>query len=104
MPRHVGELQAASCLTPTSLSPRYQGISLKSGACADCSGNPPAICINDMTSTPAHPPPKNAAKTHQNETIGSLLLALMVARKIAPRLRCRSVARRKGIEVLAAGH
>ena len=37
-----------------------------------------------MTSMPAHPPPKNAVKTHQNETIGSLLLALMVARKIAP--------------------
>ena len=44
-----------------------------------------------MTSMPAHPPPKNAIKTHQNETIGSLLLALMVARKIAPRLRCRAI-------------
>ena len=84
MPWHAGDLQAASRLTSTSRSPRYQGIPFKSGASADCSGNPPAIRISDMTSMPAHPPPKNAVKTHQNETIGSLLLALRSPGKSRP--------------------
>ena len=61
----------ASLLTSTSRSSRYQGSPFKSGTCPDGSGNPPAICINDMTNRPAHPPPINAAKTHQEETIVS---------------------------------
>jgi hypothetical protein len=77
--RILGERRLAPC-APMSRDPRYQGSPFKSGACADCSGNPPAICINVMTSTPAHPPPINAANTHQNETIGSPLLALMADR------------------------
>src|ERR1700704_3227160 len=68
--RTLGERRPAPCAA-TSDDPRYQGNPFKSGACADCSGNPPAICINVMTSTPEHPPPINAANTHQNETIGS---------------------------------
>jgi hypothetical protein len=41
-----------------------------------------------MTSTPAHPPPTNAANTHQNETIGSApFLPSWFSEKIAPRLR-----------------
>jgi len=35
-----------------------------------CSGRPPAKHINAMTRTPAHPPPINAANSHQKETIG----------------------------------
>ena len=56
---------------PMSHSPRYKGNPFKSGACGNCSGNPPAMCINAMTSKPAHPPPINAANTHQKETIVS---------------------------------
>jgi hypothetical protein len=66
---------ATSARHPTSLNRRdsrssqAQGIPFKSGARSDCLGNPPAICINAITSTPANPPPMNAAITHQNETI-----------------------------------
>src|SRR5205807_6335072 len=74
--RIFGERRPAPC-APTSRDPCYQGSPFRSGACTDCSGNPPAISIIDMTSTPANPPPITAAKTHQNETIGSPLLALI---------------------------
>jgi hypothetical protein len=67
----VGDLPAVSSETATSYHPLYQGMPFKFGACAACSGRLPVKCINAMTSTPAHPPPINAANTHQNETIGS---------------------------------
>src|ERR1700738_4583865 len=54
---------------PMSRSPRYQGTPFKSGACANCFGRPPATCISAMTSTPANPPARNAAITHQIESI-----------------------------------
>jgi hypothetical protein len=53
----------------TSRSPRYQGDPFKSGAYADCSGSPPAICISAITRTPAHPPTRNAAIAHHIESI-----------------------------------
>jgi hypothetical protein len=53
----------------------HQGSPFKSGACADCSGNPPDMCVNAVTNNPAHPPPINAASTHQKETIGLPLRA-----------------------------
>lgn len=87
-PWHGAELQTGSRSTSRSRSPRYQRSPFKSGACADCSGNPPAICINDMTNMPAHAPPIKLAKTHQNEIMGSPPFLPSVARKIAPRLRC----------------
>jgi hypothetical protein len=102
--RILGKRRPGPC-APTSRHRHYQGSPFKSGACADCSGNPPAICINVMTSTPAHPLPINAANTHQNETIGSSLLALMVLRKDrAPVALPDSIALRKRIDILAVCH
>lgn len=55
--------------TPTACRLSYQGTWLRSCACGDCSGRPPAITSSAMSRTPAHPPPANAATNHQNETI-----------------------------------
>lgn len=41
----------------------------RSCAFGDCSGSPATKYISAMTTTPAHPPPKKPATTHQNETI-----------------------------------
>jgi hypothetical protein len=69
--RFSAERFAALPLRPpsTSRSPRYQGDAFKSGAYADCSGRPPAICISAITRTPAHPPTRNAAIAHHIESI-----------------------------------
>src|SRR6266404_3574661 len=45
-------------------SSHAQGIPFKSGACSNCLGNPPAMYINAITSTPPNPPAMNAATTH----------------------------------------
>jgi len=50
--------------------------------------NPPAICINAMSSMPAHPPTKNVATSHQIETMWFLLfLRFRTVEIIASRLR-----------------
>jgi hypothetical protein len=63
-------VQLGQCRVTSRLKLRHaQGIPFKSGARSNCFGNPPAMHINAVTSTPAHPPPMNAAKIHQNESI-----------------------------------
>ena len=42
---------------------------MRSGTYWFCSGNSPDIRINATSSTPAHPPPRNAANSHQTETM-----------------------------------
>jgi uncharacterized lipoprotein NlpE involved in copper resistance len=74
-PNQSAKLKRKSNATSKSRDEPYQGVPLKSGACADCSGNPPDIWINAVTNNPAHPPPINAASTHHKETIGSPLRA-----------------------------
>jgi hypothetical protein len=71
----TGEIETDSNATTTSRDLPHQGVPLKSGACADGSGNPPDICINAVTNNPKHPPPINPANTHQKETIGLPLRA-----------------------------
>jgi hypothetical protein len=64
-PMHFGQVELARDWR----SSHAQGIPFKSGALSNCFGKPPAMHINAMTSTPANPPPMNAAITHQNEII-----------------------------------
>jgi hypothetical protein len=71
----IGEIETNSNATTTSRDLPYQGSPFKSGTCADCSGNSPDMCVNAVTNSPAHPPPTNAANTHQKETIGLPLRA-----------------------------
>lgn len=66
---HSGRCVPRAALTPRSRC--YQCNPCTSALCADGSGNPPDMCISAITTTPAHPPPKNAATTHQRETIAS---------------------------------
>jgi hypothetical protein len=71
----LGEIEANSNAATTWRALPHQCTPLKSTTGADCSGNPPDICINAVTNNPKHPPPINAANTHQKETIVSPLLA-----------------------------
>src|ERR1700674_604995 len=71
----IGEIETNFNATTTSRYLPHQGSPFKSGTCADCSGNPPDMCVNAVTNNPAHPPRINAASAHQKETIGLPLRA-----------------------------